>query len=99
MNIIWFKGCNYDNTHLIGGKNASLGKLMNYNTNLFKSANGFDITTKFFDEFIKHNNLNDKIDNTMNDIDFNNLENLNQTADKLKGLFNNTNFKEGQYKN
>ena len=96
MNIIWFKDCNYDNTHLIGGKNASLGKLMNYNTNLFKSANGFAITTKFFDEFIKHNDLNDKIDTTMKDIDFNNLENLNQTADKLKGLFNNTNFTECQ---
>lgn len=96
MNIIWFKDCNYDNTHLIGGKNASLGNLMNYNTNLFKSANGFAITTKFFDEFIKHNNLNDKIDITMKDINFNNLENLNQTADKLKRLFINTNFTEEQ---
>lgn len=98
MNIIWFKDCNYDNTHLIGGKNASLGKLMNYNTNLFKSANGFAITTKLFDDFIDYNNLNEKIETIITNIDFSNLNNLNQTADTLKGLFTNSKFTEKQLK-
>jgi pyruvate, water dikinase len=98
MNIIWFKDCDYHNTHLIGGKNASLGKLMKYDTNLFKNANGFAISTIFYDDFITFNNLNTKIDDILTDIDFNNLESLNEISTKLKELFHNTVFTNHQLK-
>lgn len=85
--ILWFKDCNYDNTALIGGKNASLGKLINFNTPLFAAANGFAITTEFYNNFIEYNNLNNNILEFLNQINISNIKQLNDISHKIKNLF------------
>ena len=85
--ILWFKDCHYGNTSLIGGKNASLGKLINFNTSLFSSANGFAITTQFYDEFVEYNKLNDKIMSLLEGVDISNIKQLNKIAKSIKSLF------------
>ena len=57
MNILWFKDCSYENKQLVGGKNASLGELIN-NMDKFsiKVPNGFAVTTQAYDKFLQFNN-------------------------------------------
>jgi len=75
QNIIWFKDCSYANKHLVGGKCSSLGELYHLSKQLkFCIADGFAITTSLYNDFIQYNNLNDIINSTLGNIDFNNLE-------------------------
>ena len=56
--IIWFKDCSYKNKSMVGGKCSSLGELYHLSNTLnFDIADGFAITTAFYDEFIVNNNL------------------------------------------
>lgn len=58
----WLNKTNYDEIELVGGKNASLGymiqNLQSLNINI---PNGFVITTKGYDYFMKYNNFEEKI--------------------------------------
>ena len=58
----WFSEIGINDIELVGGKNASLGEMY---TNLTKKGiqipNGFVITTTGYAQFIKHNNLEEKI--------------------------------------
>ena len=61
-NIIWFSNCNYNNKHLVGGKNASLGELYTLSQKInFNISNGFAITTNLYNDFLKNNNIKNKI--------------------------------------
>jgi pyruvate,water dikinase len=56
--ILWFKDCSYKNKSMVGGKCSSLGELYHLSSALhFDIADGFAITTAFYDEFIINNNL------------------------------------------
>jgi pyruvate, water dikinase len=96
MDILWFKDCTYKNTHLIGGKNASLGELIRYNVSLFQAANGFAITTVFYETFIKHNNLSSQIDEIMTNLDITNIKHLNKVASQIKELIHTSTFAPNQ---
>ena len=44
--------------HVVGGKNASLGEMLQHlNTLKIKVPNGFAITVKGYYDFIKHNSI------------------------------------------
>ena len=59
---IWFKDCSYENKHLVGGKCSSLGELYHLARVInFDVADGFAISTELYDDYIKHNNLDEKI--------------------------------------
>ena len=97
MNIIWFKDCSYQNKNLVGGKNASLGELHNLSKNLeFNIADGFSITIGLYDQFIFQNNFLEKIKKELIDIDSNNIDQLNKTANNIKNLIQTGKFTQHQ---
>ena len=58
VNIIWFKDCSYQNKHLVGGKCSSLGELHTLSQTInFNIADGFAITTIFYDLYLEQNNV------------------------------------------
>ena len=100
MDIIWFKDCSYNIKNIVGGKNASLGELyslsQNYNFNI---ANGFAISTIFYDYFIKYNNIDEqinKLSENINNID--NIEILDNMSSNLKTLILESDFSENHKK-
>ena len=87
MNIIWFKDCSYQNKNQVGGKNASLGELYNLSKKLnFKIANGFAITTNVYDNFILSNEINKLVEETVSNINFNDINDLNEKSEYIKNL-------------
>ena len=99
MNIIWFKDCNYDNKELVGGKNASLGELYWLSKTLnFKIANGFAVSTNLYINFLKQNNLDDKIILLLNSINYDNLNELHDKSKQLRDLILTGVFTEEQEK-
>ncbi|MBU0547091.1 phosphoenolpyruvate synthase [Patescibacteria group bacterium] len=58
-NIFWFKEISIEDVDLVGGKNASLGEMFSQLTKKgINVPNGFALTTNFYWEFLKANNLN-----------------------------------------
>ena len=99
MNILWFKDCSYKNKNLVGGKNASLGELYHLSKKLdFNISNGFSVTTNLYQDFLKNNNIEQKIKDLVEFLDTENLELLNKTSNKIKDLFKNSQFSETQKK-
>ena len=91
--VIWFRDCNYSNKELVGGKNASLGELFNLSQLInFNIADGFAITTNFYDEFLKKNNIVEKVENLMKNIDYDDLEKLENSCQQLRNLFLDSDF-------
>lgn len=82
--ILWFQDCTFENTNLVGGKSCSLGVL--HRIPNIHSANGFAITTKFYDELIEQNNLTQFIETTYNTSVSSNisLSQLNELSSTLK---------------
>lgn len=101
--IIWFKDCSYKNKNLVGGKCSSLGELYHLSSKLhFDIANGFAISTTFYDEFIKNNNLEMIIEtnlNLLNQENINNIEILDSVSNELKTLIIDANFTPEQEQN
>lgn len=96
MNILWFRDCGYHNKELIGGKCASLGELFRLSNDLkFNISNGFAITTKFYDKFIKDNNLKRFVEMKLESLvetKGEDLELLNRVSKELKDKIIQTNF-------
>lgn len=86
--VLWFKECSYKNKELVGGKCSSLGELHNLSKLLnFDIADGFAITTKLYDDFVKENNIQHEIEMILNSINVDNLVELKEKSDYLKSLF------------
>ncbi len=93
--IIWFRDCNYTNKELVGGKNASLGELVRLSQLInFNIADGYAITTLAYDEFVKNNNLEDSIIRILNEMNYEDLELLEESCNKLRNLFIDSEFNE-----
>jgi pyruvate,water dikinase len=72
---------------LVGGKNASLGEMINnLSTKGVLVPDGFAITTDGFKYFLKYNNLSQKISEIVNQIDIQDLTNLKNNAAKIREL-------------
>ena len=85
--ILWFKSCSYKNKHLVGGKCASLGELHHLARMLnFDIADGFAITTKMYDDFIERNKIHSSIQTSLDSVDINDLDNLEETSNRLINL-------------
>ncbi len=91
--IIWFKDCSYKNKNLVGGKCCSLGELYKLSKKmLFSIADGFAITTEFYDNFITYNNLETIISETIENIDVENVGILEEKSKYLKNLITRSEF-------
>jgi pyruvate,water dikinase len=84
MNILQFKDCCYKNKHLVGGKCSSLGELYNLSQHLnFEIADGFAITTNLYNNFIIQNNLGATIEKTLDEIEYENINHLEESSFSL----------------
>ena len=92
--VLWFKECSYKNKELVGGKCSSLGELHNLSKLLnFDIADGFAITTKLYDDFVKENNIQHEIEMILNSINVDNLVELKEKSDYLKSLFEKSKYR------
>ena len=95
--FLWFKDCNYQNKNLVGGKNASLGELYNLSETLkFNIADGFAITTRFYQDFLVHNGIQQKIESLILDLDPDDIEKLHRVSTEIKTLILESTFTPSQ---
>lgn len=91
--IEWFKNCSYDKVNLVGGKNASLGELFHLSKNLnFNIANGFAITTEFYQEYINQNDLENFIIQKISNLNVEDLDELHKVSSIIKKKISNGKF-------
>jgi len=77
----------------VGGKNASLGEMLQNLTGLgIKIPDGFVITVATYKKFIEENNLDETIQAIINAIDFNNIESLRRGGLQVRQLIKNSKF-------
>lgn len=77
----------------VGGKNASLGEMLQHLTKLgVNIPNGFVVTVQAYREFISFNHLDLKIQNFISDIDYDNLESLKNAGKQVRQLITSAEF-------
>ncbi|WP_341837293.1 phosphoenolpyruvate synthase [Chitinophaga pollutisoli] len=78
---------------LVGGKNASLGEMLQHLTSLgIRIPDGFVITTHAYNEFIAHNNLINRIKDLVSEINFDDVESLRRAGLSIRNLVRNARF-------
>src|SRR6476661_7070729 len=82
-----------DDLPLVGGKNASLGEMLQHLSKLgINIPNGFVITVNAYHEFLAHSNLADTIRKTIAEINFDDLESLRRGGLQVRQLIRNSKF-------
>ena len=77
----------------VGGKNASLGEMLQNLTSLgIQIPNGFVITVAAYREFIRYNNLDEAIRNVINQIKLDDIESLRRGGLQARQLLKNAKF-------
>jgi len=93
--IIDLKEISLKDINLVGGKNASLGEMIqNINSLGIKVPNGFAITTKAYHDFINYNELSEVIVNLVSGLDDSNLSELRRVGSEVRQLIRNGKFPE-----
>ncbi|MEJ7611900.1 MAG: PEP/pyruvate-binding domain-containing protein, partial [Ferruginibacter sp.] len=78
---------------LVGGKNASLGEMIQHLTAVgIKIPDGFVLTVDAYRVFIEHNNLDASIKEIVGQMDLDNIESLRRTGLKVRQLIKNGKF-------
>jgi len=78
---------------LVGGKNASLGEMLQNLTKLgVNIPGGFVITVNAYQEFIEHNNLDEKIKTLVKQIDYSSVESLRRAGLQIRNAIRNGRF-------
>ncbi|HWJ26076.1 MAG TPA: PEP/pyruvate-binding domain-containing protein, partial [Flavisolibacter sp.] len=76
---------------LVGGKNASLGEMIQHLTKLgVQIPGGFVITVEAYHEFVRYNNLDEQIRALVGKIDYNSVESLRRAGLQIRGLVRNS---------
>ena len=81
--ILDFRKLDKSSLPLVGGKNASLGELINAG---IRVPPGFAVTTDRYSVFMEQAGINDTIFSLLADLDPDNIEALNQTAEKIQEM-------------
>ncbi len=77
----------------VGGKNASLGEMIQHLTHLgINIPGGFVITVSAYKYFLEANNLGPSIRGFIKEIDFDNIDSLRKGGKKIRQLVRNTRF-------
>ncbi|MFM7578574.1 MAG: PEP/pyruvate-binding domain-containing protein, partial [Microcystaceae cyanobacterium] len=91
--ILWFEDVDSKDVGLVGGKNSSLGEMIQQLTSKGVSVpGGFATTAHAFRHFIASAGLEDKLRAVFADLDVNNLVNLQERAKKARNLILDTPF-------
>ncbi len=86
-NILWFNEVGIEDVPLVGGKNASLGEM--HKELAPKGVNvpdGFALTTKFYWEFLKANNLDKVLAEIFKDFNPESLESIQETGKRCREI-------------
>lgn len=93
--ILWFKEVGMKNVAEVGGKNASLGEMIN---NLAKKGvavpNGFATTSNAYFNFLKETGLREEIRFALDDFDYHDLKALAQKGKKVRQMILGAKFSE-----
>ena len=88
--ILPFSQCNSNEKLLVGGKNSSLGELIHLSAKYgFRVANGFALTTNFYDQYIVHNHLDQFIKDKLSTINYDNYVSLDLISNEIRYRFDN----------
>lgn len=78
---------------MVGGKNASLGEMLQHLTKLgINIPGGFVITVDAYREFLRHNDLEKTIRDIVNAINYNDIESLRRGGLQVRTLLKNSKF-------
>src|SRR6476469_7357149 len=92
-NVVQLDQVGMKDIDLVGGKNASLGEMLQNLTKLgVNIPGGFVITVSAYQEFILHNNLDEKIRDLVRQIDYNSVESLRRAGLQIRNLIRNGRF-------
>ncbi len=93
--VIWFDQLSISDIGKVGGKNASLGELINQlskdNLNI---PNGFAVSVNAFNIFLMQGGLKQKIDDILESVDADDLPELSSAAKAVQNLINETQIPE-----
>ncbi|HEU0227539.1 MAG TPA: phosphoenolpyruvate synthase, partial [Arachidicoccus soli] len=93
--ILKLEEAGINDVETVGGKNASLGEMIQHLNKLgVRIPTGFILTVKSYQEFIAYNNLQSKIDQISKNIDVDTIESLRKGGLKIRGLILNGDFPE-----
>ena len=91
--LIKLSDVNLSNIDLVGGKNASIGELIQHLTKMgIKTPNGFAITTQAFYQFLIQNYLDKKIAQLIKNTKPSNIHALNKTSKTIQKLILSASF-------
>ena len=85
--VLWFEECNMESIPLVGGKNASLGELLNADIPV---PPGFAVTTKAYDRFLEQGRIKKEIFTILEDIRPGNMDSGETASKKIRELIENT---------
>lgn len=83
--VAWLKDLERDDIHLVGGKAANIGEMIQANLPV---PIGFAVTTTAYTDFLRANNLEKKIDHLIGTVNFNDPNSLLQISRTIKKLVN-----------
>jgi len=88
--ILWFSEISKEDVPIVGGKSANLGEMVKLKS--VPVPNGFSTTSLAYREFIKENNLDDRILNIIKSTDIDNSKKLKEASEKIRQLFLSSHF-------
>lgn len=85
--LLWLQNISMQDIDLVGGKNASLGEMVQHLTALgIQVPQGFAITTTAFSAFLEANDLPGKITAALENLDVEDVQQLSATGKKIREL-------------
>jgi len=87
--VRWFSELDKDSGSVAGGKGANLAEIYNLKVQV---PPGFVITAQAYDYFIEQAKIKNKIDELINQIDFENTAELDATTEKIREMIVKANF-------
>ena len=83
--VIWFKELGMGDVEHVGGKNASLGEMIQHLSKAgVRVPNGFATTAEAYREFLSHEGLADKINAQLDGLDTDDVEALTKTGKAIR---------------
>lgn len=91
--VVWFRQVSLQDIASVGGKNASLGEMMQQMSHSsVRVPNGFALTTKAYEHYLQRNNLDSKISDLLRGLNSDDLAQLTKVSKTIKGLIKQGSF-------
>ncbi len=95
-NVIPLEQCGINDVEVVGGKNASLGEMIQNLTSLgVQVPGGFATTAHAYRSFLAHDGLSDKINKMLAELDVDDIQALQSTGGEIRRLIMELPFPEG----